>query len=146
MNQSPVVIYRPHLNASDERALIAEMVDALASNQTIEDIAAFSDAVWAREAQQRTWLGREAALPHARTPGVKQLALVIGTHFTGIEWGAPDQHARLFFLAAVPPNAGVDYLYLTQRITRTLRNEARRKSLLAAGNARALAEAWQQDP
>lgn len=144
MNRSPLVLYRPLLSASDDKALISEMAGALASSGAIEDADSFAAAVWAREAQQRTWLGRETAIPHARMPGVKQLTLVIGSHASGIEWGAPDQRARLFFLAAVPPNAGVDYLYLTQRITRTLRDESQRQALLAAGDAAALAGAWRQ--
>ena len=144
MNRSPVVLYCPLLSASDDRALISEMADALASNGTITDSASFADAVWERESQQRTWLGREAAIPHARVTGAKQLSLVIGSHASGIEWGAPAHRARLFFLSAVPPNAGVDYLYLTQRITRTLRDESRRQALLAAGDAGALADAWRQ--
>ena len=145
MNQSTVVLYRPNLASSDEKSLISELVDALAASGAISDAAGFKDAVWEREEQQRTWLGRDTALPHARIPSVNQLALVIANHRTGIPWGGDDKLAHLFFLVAVPPNGGVDYLYLTQRITRALRDDKRRGALLNAANAAALAKAWQAD-
>ena len=142
MNQTTVVLFRPHVSASTDKALITELTAALAAGGAIADPDAFAEAVWERESQQRTWLGRESAIPHARLADVKKLAVVIGSHPTGIEWGSDEQKARLFFLVAVPQNGAVEYLYLTQRITRTLRDETRRKALLAAANAEALARAW----
>ena len=142
MNQTTVVLFRPHVAASNDKSLIDELTAALVQEGAIEDAVGFTDAVWERESQQRTWLGREAAIPHARLANVRKLALVIGSHSTGIEWGSPEHKARLFFLAAVPQNGAVGYLYLTQRITRTLRDDKRRKALLAAANPEGLSRAW----
>lgn len=142
---SPLEVYCPQLSARDEAGVIAELAAALASTGSVDDVAAFTAAVHAREEQQRTWLGREAALPHARITGVRNLTLVIGRLAEGVPWGAVDQPVRLVFLVAVPPNAGVDYLFLTQRITRTLRDNAKRRALLNATTAEALAAAWRTD-
>ncbi len=146
MTTVPLEIFWPDFDSSDDRTALQELAAGFGRLGAITDVARFAEAMQQREEQQRTWLGRRTALPHARIAGVSQLSLILARHRTGLVWGTPDQRAHLFFCVAVPPNAGVDYLHLTQRITRTLRDPRRYQALLAATDESDLSAAWHVAP
>lgn len=138
-----IEVFCPTLRADSVAGVIEEMAAALQVAGVVGDGAAFARDVMQREAQHDTWLGREAAIPHARSTEAKELALVIGRHPTGVTWGTPEQVVRLIFLVAVPPTAGGAYLALNQRIVRSVREVRHLQALLTAENKTAFAKTWQ---
>ena len=87
-----------------------------------------------REQLHSTGIGDGIALPHARNALagiVDQPIIVVGRHVQGIAYGAVDgKPARLFFLLVAP--SVTQHLAILARISRLLRNESLRKTLLAA--------------
>ena len=87
-----------------------------------------------REQLHSTGIGDGIALPHARDALagiVNHAIIVLGRHPAGIDYGAVDGvPARLFFMIVAP--AITEHLAILARISRLLRDETLRQSLLAA--------------
>ena len=109
-------------------ARISELADQPAARHTL------LRALVEREQLHSTGIGDGIALPHARNAlaGILVHAgIVFGRHLTGISYGALDGvPARLFFLIVAP--AISEHLAIIARISRLLRDETLRQSLLAA--------------
>jgi mannitol/fructose-specific phosphotransferase system IIA component (Ntr-type) len=109
-------------------ARISELADQPAARQTL------LHALVEREQLHSTGIGDGIALPHARNAlaGILDDAVIVfGRHPTGIAYGAVDGvPARLFFLIVAP--AITEHLAILARISRLLRDEPLRQSLLAA--------------
>ncbi|MCL2283186.1 MAG: PTS sugar transporter subunit IIA [Fibromonadales bacterium] len=92
-----------HSKCSNAEAIICEMIQTLSDElgpEVCEDITAM---VLDREKVKPTGIGRNVAVPHARTAAVKQLHCVVATTEKGIEFKALDgKPVSLFFLIISP--------------------------------------------
>jgi mannitol/fructose-specific phosphotransferase system IIA component (Ntr-type) len=93
----------------------------------------FLKALLEREKLHTTAIGDGIALPHARNPlgGIlKRPLLIFGRHATGIPFGALDtKPVHILFLLASPNLT--DHLTMLARLSRVLRDQTLRTSLLA---------------
>ena len=109
-------------------AQISELADQPAARHTL------LRALVEREQLHSTGIGDGIALPHTRNALagiVDHAVIVLGRHPAGIPYGAVDGvPARLFFLIVAP--AITEHLAILARISRLLRDETLRQSLLAA--------------
>ena len=102
-----------------------EAIDALialhASSGVLSDPARYRADVLLREEEGSTALGRNLAIPHAKSAGVLRPALAAMTVREGVDWEAPDQGpARLLFMIAAPLEGGDLHLQILARLMKTL--------------------------
>jgi len=86
-----------------------------------------------REQIGSTGIGNGVAIPHAKIPELNSLILCFGRSRKGVEFEAIDRRPVHLFVQIISP-AGMsrEYLQTLARISRLLKPEANRASLLAA--------------
>ena len=73
--------------------------------------AALLDAILNREKQGSTGLGNGIAIPHARTDGVRDVAVALGVSASGMDFDSADgKPCHLIFLIAAPLHESTRYL------------------------------------
>ena len=104
----------------------------LANSGIVSDAGAFVTALEAREQQVTTRVEPGIAIPHARSPVVRRLGLVLATApEPGIPFDPDGGRCRLFLCIAVPANSPTAHLGLLQALAEFARNGTRVERLLA---------------
>lgn len=115
--------------------LLAELVE-LATSGGDADFDAVLRAVEEREAVLSTGIGHGVAIPHGRSSTVGDLRLAAGITGVPVDFDALDgQPVRLLFLLIGPESAATAHIKALSRISRLVRRDDIRESLLAAGTA-----------
>jgi PTS system fructose-specific IIC component len=100
------------------RALAARVAE---SGRATDAEALFADA-WKREEQAPTGLPGGMAIPHAKSPAVKQASLAVARLARPVEFDEGED-ADLVFLIAAPDTAAQDHLALLSTLARSLMKE-----------------------
>ncbi|MBN2898509.1 MAG: PTS sugar transporter subunit IIA [Clostridia bacterium] len=121
------------LKASSKADVIKEMVEVLNANGKLSDKEAYLNAVVKREEEFSTGIGMGVAIPHGKSSGVKEPAVVFARSQAGVDYesmdGAP---AHLFFMIAVPDAANDEHLKILSSLSRKLMHANVREALMAA--------------
>lgn len=121
------------LQATEKKAAIEEMVDTLERAGKLKDRAAFQEAVFKREEEYSTGIGMGIAIPHGKSDGVKEPALVFAKSEAGVDFDSMDEKpAHLLFLVAVPEKASDDHLKVLSLLSRKLMHAELREKLMQA--------------
>lgn len=117
----------------------AEAIDALVELHdkagNLNDVAAYKQAILAREEQGSTAVGDGIAIPHAKTSAVKAPALAAITCPDGVDYEALDgKKSNLLFMIAATEDGNV-HLEVLSRLMVLLMDETLRADLLAAKSA-----------
>jgi nitrogen PTS system EIIA component len=120
-------------NSSRNEALQA-LIELLYKEGKIKNEKAFYKAILDREKLSSTGIGMGVALPHAQREDLDNFFIAIGIQEEkGIEWQALDKlSVRLIFLIGGPTNKQSEYLQLLSQLTRLLKDDEMRKSLIHA--------------
>ena len=118
------------LAAFSETAAIEEVASLLAGHPAVPDHGRFVQAVLERQKENPPLLGSGVALPHARTPAVKEIVFAAARCREPVLFGQTP--VRLVFLFGVPPHRIAEYLAMTAFLARRLRDPAVLESLLQA--------------
>lgn len=122
------------LTSRDKSSVLRELVDLLVQTAggEVDDIL---HSVRDREDCQSTGFGFGVAIPHARTPTLKDLAVVAGRAGSPVEFGALDgKPVELFFLVAGPESAAGTQVRALARIARLVRRDQVRDRLSKAAS------------
>jgi mannitol/fructose-specific phosphotransferase system IIA component (Ntr-type) len=123
---------RVPLAAADKAGVLRELTELLAQRAGTEAGPILS-AVLEREGVLSTGIGHGIAIPHAKSPLVRDLTLVSGSSPVGIPFEALDgDPVRLFFLLVGPESAAGLHVKALSRVARLVRRESVREALLAA--------------
>ena len=121
------------LAATDKQGVIEELATALKTSGKISDLDGVLQAVIEREKIMSTGIGKGVAIPHGKCDAVKELAGVLGIKKEGIDFAALDeQPVYLFFLLVSPPDVSGPHIRALAHISRLLRHDNLRKSLIEA--------------
>lgn len=124
------------LTSKTKEAVIKEMVKILDENGKLLDKDKYIQAVIDREKEFSTGIGMGIAIPHGKSSGVKEPALVFGRSMDGIDYESmDDEPAQLFFLIAVPEESSNEHLKILSQISRKLMHKELRESLMKASSA-----------
>ena len=125
-----------NLKATGKEEAIKELGSLIRKAKEITNYEKFLKDVLEREKLNTTGIGEGVALPHARTDAVTGFVIAFGRSENGIDFEALDgKKAKLLLLMGTPRKAGLDqYLVLLAHLTRLLKRESFRKSLLKAEN------------
>lgn len=121
--------------------VLRELVDIIARSENILDKEKCYDALVAREKLGSTGIGKAVAIPHAKTDYVSNLTIGFGISEAGIEFDSlDDMKTNLFFVFASPVKDSQIYLKILARISRLIRNEVFRNSLINAKTTKEVIE------
>ena len=132
-----------NLDAVAENDVISRTAGLLDGASEISNFQGFLDAVLDRQRINPPILGNLAALPHARTPFVKEIVFVASRCDAPVPFGPELKPVRLVFLFGVPPHRISEYLAVTAALVRRLREPAVIDGLLAAPTAEEFADLLQ---
>lgn len=124
------------LEATTKDDLLRELVALVTNGQSAHVQEDVLRAVREREAVLSTGIGYGVAIPHGKSPNVRELCLAAGRARVPVDFDALDgQPVRLFFLLVGPESAAGPHIKALSRISRLVRREEVRARLLAARNA-----------
>ncbi|HVU35975.1 MAG TPA: PTS sugar transporter subunit IIA [Opitutaceae bacterium] len=121
-----------HVQSTQRTAALNEIAHLLENVPDVTNFRGFYDELLARDRLDTTSLGNGIALPHARTPYVKQIVMAVGRSDVGIPFEANGDTVRLFFMLGTPKAKPGDYLAVLSTLCKLLRDPADRGALLAA--------------
>jgi fructose PTS system EIIBC or EIIC component len=119
----------------DKDAVIRGLADHLAAAGRASDGARVGTDALAREATSATGLTGGLAIPHCRTTGVTEPALVFARLAAPVDFGAKDGPADLVFLIAAPEDGADAHLQLLSRLAQSLVRATFTDALRAASSA-----------
>lgn len=126
----------PELEATNKADVINELTNLLKSKKKIDNAETALDQIVAREATESTGIGNGIAVPHARIPGMKNLACVVGRAKAGVDFMAIDREpVFLVFLICYPPAQQTAYLNFVATLSKLLGDKEHFDKILAADSA-----------
>jgi mannitol/fructose-specific phosphotransferase system IIA component (Ntr-type) len=129
----------PELEAKTKADVLKELTHLLFEKKKMKNVGPALDQVVAREATESTGIGNGIAVPHARIPGMNNLACAVGRVPKGLDFMAIDRKpVYLFFLICYPPAQQTTYLNFVATVTKLLRNDGRLDAVLEADSAESI--------
>ena len=123
------------LKGEGKREVLVELVDLLEAGHGFASQGEILDRVMRREAMMSTGLFPGAAIPHGKARSVDRIAAACGVSPTGVDFGSEDGKPTMLFVLLVSPEiATTAHVKLLANISRLLKEEPVRKSLIAAGS------------
>ena len=98
----PACIIVP-LQGKNKEAIIAELVDTLASAGSIQDKNVVLQAVLAREQTRSTGIGSGIAIPHGKCKGARELVMAMGISSQGVDFESIDEKPVYIVVLLVSP-------------------------------------------
>ena len=125
------------LNTSEKFETIKHLANLI--EERVVDVNKYVEDVKARESISTTGIGDGVAIPHAKSPWVKEPTVVVGKSLRGIEWESlDDEPVNLIFLIAVPENEGNEHLKILQVLAGSLMDDEFKEEILNAADEEAL--------
>ena len=119
--------------AADKVDVLNQITALMDKQGNVADLAAYRQAVFAREEQSSTGVGEGIAIPHAKTAAVCKAGLAALTVPDGVEFDSLDgDPVKLVFLIAAPEHAENTHIDMLSRLSAMLMDEDFRARLLAA--------------
>lgn len=123
------------LTATSKDEILSELVDIVGQHTSVRDVKEVLRAVREREEVLSTGIGSGVAIPHGKSAGISDLALVAGVKPDGVDFEALDgQPVQLFFLLVGPEAAAGQHVKALSRISRLLRRDSFRVRLAEASS------------
>jgi mannitol/fructose-specific phosphotransferase system IIA component (Ntr-type) len=135
----------PHLRGQDAASVIQELSQALQREKRVPDLLPFYHAALNHEFLVNSDMEAGMAFPHARLPGLKELAFAVGRSKAPLDWGSKNTHSvKLVFLIAVPATDSTQYLLFVSGLARLAKDNRLVEKLHAANDTFQILEALQQ--
>ncbi|RYL95049.1 PTS fructose transporter subunit IIA [Sporolactobacillus sp. THM7-4] len=99
------------LKSTTKKDVLDELANTLNKAGKLNDLAAYRAAIDKRESESTTGIGDGVAIPHSKTPAVKEAAIAFGRSKEGVDFQSLDgQPAHLFFMIAAEDGANATHL------------------------------------
>ena len=130
------------LTAGSKRDVLSQLVATLASTHPRIDRETLTETLLERERTSTTAIADGIAIPHGRHAGDDNVICIFGRSRAGIAFESIDgEPTHVFFALVSPDGAPTLHLRWLAHLAVLLRDEALRKSLLAAPDAEAIVTA-----
>ncbi len=134
------------LESKDKDGALVEMANVLAATEPSLNAEKLVSVLRERESLQSTGMGEGVAIPHGRIANLNQLLVAFARSRKGVDFDSIDgQPTHLFFVLVVPESSGGQHLKALARISRFLRDETFRESLLEAETCEEIVQAIQAE-
>lgn len=135
-----------NFEAENKDQAIEKFILSLQKSGSIKEPEALKDALFEREKLGTTGVGGGIAMPHARSSAIKDLTVAFFRSESGIDFKAiDDKPVHLIFMLLAPVSSGGPYLKLLAKISRLLRGEDFKNSLLQAKDAAGVMQIIQEN-
>lgn len=129
------------LKAKNKDEALKELSALIGKSKKIEKKDVIYKALLERENLGSTGIGKEVAIPHAKTDAAESLTIAFGISKEGVDFKSLDQEkVKIFFVFASPFKDSQIYLKVLARISRLIRDENFRGKLLNCENAKEVLE------
>jgi fructose PTS system EIIA component len=143
------LLYEPYivlnLESGTKTEVIKQMLALVSAHERVLDRERLSEDVWKREREMSTGIGKNIALPHAKTAAVSEPVLALATLREEIDFESIDaQPVQIVILLATPETMLSEHLKLLGRITRIAGRDEVRKKLVAASSSHEVLELFRE--
>lgn len=122
-----------NLESKDKKGIIKELYSGLSNCPEVVNKEKCYDDLIEREKIGTTGIGKNVAIPHAKTEAVTNLIMTIGISKNNIQYESVDEEpVRIFFMFLSPINMSQEYLTLLAKISRYIKDDEFRNTLLEA--------------
>jgi len=126
----------PSLSGTTKQHVMEELVEHLASVQQGINAGELLKTLLEREKLGSTGIGNGIAIPHGKLSGLSNIILVFARSTAGVPFEAIDgKPIHLIFLLVAPANSTGGHLKALARLSRLLKNDSFRRTLLTAATA-----------
>jgi fructose-specific phosphotransferase system IIA component len=123
------------LAGKTKEEIITEMVDMLDRQGKLLDRAEVLEDVFNREKTMSTGMQYGIALPHAKTDGVEDIAVVVGIKKEGIDFESIDgEKSRIFIMTVSPKKTSGPHIQFLAAVGAVLKDEETREQVINAGS------------
>ena len=125
------------VSAKNKTDAIEKMIAVLYSGGTLTDKTAFTEDVMARERVSSTGIGNGIAIPHGKSPNVRETAVAVARLTDTIDWGGEDSEpVKFIVLLAVNENdKGNTHVKILSQMARKLASPQTCERLMNASGA-----------
>ncbi|HEU5361054.1 MAG TPA: PTS sugar transporter subunit IIA [Candidatus Deferrimicrobiaceae bacterium] len=124
------------LHAETKEGILRELSEVIAKNVPKLSADTLTAILMERESLGSTGIGDGVAIPHGKVNGIERLVAAFGRSRNGVQFHSLDgKPAHLFFLIVAPEYSAGMHLKALARISRLLKDERVRRSLLEAADA-----------
>ena len=124
---------RVGLPGGDKETVVNALVDLLDRHAAIDDLEQVRAAVWDRENELSTGVGKGLGLPHAKTSAASGTVAAFATTQAPVEFSAIDgEPVRLVFLLIGTEAAKSEHIRILSRISRLVSRRGLRQGLMRA--------------
>jgi len=123
------------INNKDQ--VIAHLAEKLDQAGLLVDKDVYVKSVYEREEMGSTYMGYDIAIPHGKSPGVREAGIAFGRSTEGFEYVSQNDRAivRLIFLLAIPDRTSADaYMAVLAKLARLLIHDEFQQALKIAKN------------
>ncbi len=125
-----------NLKARTKEDVLRELSEVIAKIVPKLSADALTSILMERESLGSTGIGDGVAIPHGKVNGIERLVAAFGSSRNGVQFQSLDgKPAHLFFLIVAPEYSAGMHLKALARISRLLKDERFRRSLLEAADA-----------
>jgi PTS system nitrogen regulatory IIA component len=127
------------LKAKSKRAVLAELSEIFTHYHSGIQSEAMVEVLLDREKLGSTGIGDGIAIPHGKLKGLDNLVIAFGRSREGIDFDAIDgKPVHIFFLLMAPESSTGQHLKALAKISRMLKDQEFRSSLMSAKNTEEL--------
>jgi PTS system fructose-specific IIA component len=124
---------RVRLAGGDKETVVEKLLDLLEGHPSVEDLAEVREAVWERESELSTGVGKGLGLPHAKTAAVTGTVAAFAVTEEPVEFDAIDREpVQLVFLLVGTEAAKSEHIRILSRISRLVSRRRLRLELVKA--------------
>ena len=112
---------RVPIKSTDKQSAIGELVDVLGDEGAIVNPDTVRQAVWDRELQRTTGIGKGLAIPHGRCEHLHSMVMAMGIPTQPVDFASPDKRpVELIILLVSPTDNTADHIQALGRISRLM--------------------------
>lgn len=121
------------LESKKKTDIITEIVEMMVNSGALNESKPFLQSVMERESLGTTGIGKGIAIPHGKSDTVARVTVAFARSTKGVDFESLDSKpVHLVFMLAAPLEANNEYLQALTKLSRFLRQESFRNSLMAA--------------
>jgi PTS system nitrogen regulatory IIA component len=125
-----------HLKGTSKEDIINELLDILVAANKIQDRQGAYDVVMEREQKMSTGMKHGIAIPHGKSPLIRDLVACIGVSDNPVEFDALDHEpCRIFIMTLSPVEKTGPHLQFLAEISLLFKSSEKRQEILNASSA-----------
>jgi PTS system fructose-specific IIA component len=124
---------RVGLPGTDKEVVVNALLDLLEGHEAVGDLDRVREAVWSREGELSTGVGKGLGLPHAKTSAATGTVAAFAITEAPVDFSAIDgEPVHLVFLLVGTEAAKSEHIRILSRISRLVSRQGLRESLMEA--------------